>query len=189
MSVDKRYFVDVFTDIMSNVQANYDTVNDPVETPYAAYGHMIQVIQMLTVKGKHDDYKFKMYPLVVLLMDFEERPGGFAYEYIISPRFLILHNSKREYKPADRYTNIFKTVLYPIYRLLLEEIAANPMIHQSFVDELEVTKYDRVFWGSEKAATQLNNYLDGIDVFRIKDLKVFKETPLETTLQASRYSG
>lgn len=180
MKANKKYFVDVFQDIIDSIVEIYDPIVAGVpptggEKPYAMYGHLKEVLRVLSEKDESQAYKFKKYPLIVLIQDFEETHNTLANQYTISPRIIILEESKREYKADDRYINSFKTVLYPLYELLLEEIAGNPYLNTVPVASLiPHKKYDRLNWGTQQAGDALNDYLDGIDI-TLTDLKVFAE--------------
>jgi hypothetical protein len=187
MTVDRTYIVDVFEDIISNIRLIYDPIVTGTPTtggvkPYSYYGHMEDVIKDLIEK---DNNKLIKYPLIVLIQDIKEKKGGdMALESKTSPRIWILEESKKDFDPADRYTNSFKTVLYPLYKLLIDEIEDNPAIINYTIEN---EKTDRLYWGTEKAGgaagLPLNDYLDGIDIV-LKDLGIFKQFDYEGVLSS-----
>ena len=176
MAINTTYQIDLFDDILSNIQAQYDTVNDPAESPYGAFARKHEVLQVLTEKDKSGIYKYKKYPLIILYHGQTENKGqDVGTEYIFSPLMSIVTNSSRTKKTADRYSDVVKPILFPIYKLLLQEIAGNPAIYQSFEDEIPHTI--KVWDGSPNSNGLLfNDYLDGIDI-QFSDLRVKRYIP------------
>ena len=174
---DRRVFVDVFGEIVAAVRERYDIILAPgevAETPYYEYGHFAEIVKILCQKDEVKEYSF---PLVILVQDFEEKNIGTSFEFAVSPRVLIVAETKQEYSSKQRYDNVFKTVLYPIYKLLREEICNSSDIFQSYDHELKFSKHDRLFWGTEQAGNSaglvLNEFLDAIDI-KFSELNVFK---------------
>ena len=177
---DKRYFVDIFESIVQRVQELYDTVNNPVEKPYYLHGHILDIIAVLSERDDSNVWKFKKYPLIALIEDIEEDDRfPIIYEYVCGPRVLIIMDTSPDYHAADRYDNVFKTVLQPIYDNLIEAMDENLDIYNDKYD-LQSTKVNRVYWGNQEefgvGAHILNDYLDAIDI-RFRDIKVFKRIP------------
>ena len=67
---DRRYFVDIFEAIVDRTQELYDP--DNLEKPYYLYGHYLDVLSVLIEKDKSDVFKFKKYPLIILIQDFKK---------------------------------------------------------------------------------------------------------------------
>jgi hypothetical protein len=185
---NKEYFVDVFQDMIDHIVEIYDPIIgvDPNQTggekPYALYGSLKAIVQELI---ERDDKKLNNYPLIALILDLEENAGTtLSNEYIISPRIIILEQTKKEFYPSERITNSFKTVLYPLYNLLLDEISLNPCLNTPHRDLIEHKKTDRLDWGTQQANDKLNEFLDGIDL-RFTNLRVFKQLTENCILQAN----
>jgi hypothetical protein len=86
---NRKYFVDVFQDIIDRVCAIYDPINE--EKPYAYYGSIIEILQVVSEKDNDGVSKYKKYPFVALILDLEETRGtGLANEYMVSPRIIGL---------------------------------------------------------------------------------------------------
>jgi hypothetical protein len=173
---DKRYFVDVFEEVVDNVRAIYDTVNDPKEAPYFLKGRPLEIIQLLQEKDESDEYKWKKYPLIVLFTNFTEKRGrAKSLQFEVSPKVAIITESDQDFRTGDRYTNSVKPVLYPIYELLLEEIANNPNFLQS---QKRNIIHDITIWDgnptSQSAGLSYSDYVDGIDI-QFTDLKIFSQ--------------
>lgn len=174
MKIDSQILVDVFRDVVKYVQEDWDV--DNCEAPYFEHGHPLQILQMLTDKDKSSQFKYKKYPLIVLLQDFQENKGeNPMFTMRTSPRVLILDSTERNFDPGQRYDQVFRPVLYPIYNLLLESMADSGFFNFSTPDQITHNKWDRLFWGREglyrSEKNVFNDYLDGIDITFI-DLQV-----------------
>lgn len=137
--------------------------------PYYDYGHITDILQKLTIKDGNNDYKFQKYPLIALLLDISESHGEDTnYKYSFSPLILILAKTDKNYTSQERYTNIFKNTLYPIYERLMQEIKLYRKFDFRYKVLIPHTKTDRVYWGSIGAfgnvGIQFNDYLDGIEL-------------------------
>lgn len=175
--VETTYIKDVFETMMGFIRTEWDTVNDPVEVPYFMYGYRNEICQLLTEKDESSTYKTKKYPLIILWHGQEEDHGKqLNANYIISPLVSIITDSAREKRTSERYELSIKPTLYPLYLLLLEEIANNPAFYQTHVEEIE--NKIRVWDGSpsddRKIGLMFNDYLDGVDI-KFNNLVLFKE--------------
>jgi hypothetical protein len=174
---DRRYFVDIFGAIVGRVQELYDTVDQ--EKPYYLYGHYLDVLKVLTEKDQNDTFKYKKYPLIILIQDFQENHGeNLSYGFTLpNIRVLITDLTDPDYHADQRYTNVFKPVLYPIYRYLLIAMDESFDIGTKDIDQIPHTKIDRVFWGTQTEfgsdASILDDYLDAIDL-TFNNIEVFQ---------------
>jgi hypothetical protein len=177
MTIDSRYFVDVFGSVVDDVQALYDPTNE--EKPYYMYGHILDVLKRLTIKDTDDTEKLKKYPLIVLIQDFEEVKSEWGkYEYILPEiKVVIVTDTSQNYTSDKRYTKSFKPILYPIWNNLLTSMAKSNYIDVVSPDHIEYSKFDRVFWGKEAVfgvdGSPFNDYLDAIEI-RFKNLQIIK---------------
>ncbi len=107
-----------------------------------------------------------------LYMDFREQrgrtPGIYADTQL---NFAICHQTEGDYKAADRYVNVFKPVLYPIYYSLMKQLTKSPLTVQGDQDMLQHDKWDRMFWGTSKVVggggtdrSYLNDFVDAIEI-------------------------
>ena len=173
---DNKYLVDVFCEILSDVRAIYDERN--VEEPYYLYGHPLDINNVLTQKSNNQEFKYKKYPLVALLQDFTETHGSFSYFYTASPKIIIVNSTDRNYNSEQRYENVFKITLYPIYEYLIKKILDSRLIDATIIEQLPHSKTDRLYWG--KVGIQgntgkiFNDYLDCIEI-DFTDLKIIRQ--------------
>lgn len=176
MISDVSVFVDVFGDVVADVQDQYDAVNG--EKPYYEYGHPRDINKVLTMKDRSAIDKFKKWPLIALILDLTESSGDIKYKYTVSPRVLILATTDKNYVSKQRVEKTFKPTLYPIYNLLLDSISNSGYFDVSGVDGIEKEKTDRLYWGSEgiygSEGLIFNQHLDAIDI-QFNNLSVFQK--------------
>lgn len=134
--------------------------------PYYDYGHVLSILSKLQAKSGRED-KFQRYPLIMLIQDIEEdHLNDLAVSYTLSPRVVILATTDKNYTEQERYTNVFKPILYPIWELLIDEIQNYQYF--KFTGYVEFKKIDRVHWGTSSIfgneASIFNDYLDGIEL-------------------------
>lgn len=116
MISNKRIFADVFGDIVANVRAEYDTVNNL--KPYYIFGHTMAVQKELLDKTIQNRY-----PLIILGIDNEYQEIEINdIQYEVTFNCWIVDETKMEWYTSDRFEQVFKTVLFPIYEILLEKI-------------------------------------------------------------------
>lgn len=173
---NNQYLVDVFDEIVSDVREDYDTQLN--ERPYYLYGHPLDINNVLTQKSNNAEFKYKKYPLIALVQDFTETHGSFPYFYTASPKILIVHSTQQAYNSEQRYENVFKTILYPIYNKLIQNLLDSRLIDNSIIEQLPHKKTDRLYWG--KAGIQgnerkiFNDFLDAIEI-DFTDLKIIRQ--------------
>ena len=167
MTREDQIFVDLFGLIVKDVREQYDP--EDCLKPYYLHGHPLEIIKTLSDKDKDPNSKYRKYPLVILLQDFEEIRGvNPSWTMEVSPRVLIVEQTKRSFSSDERYRENFKPVLYPIYELLLESIAEYGLFGVAAPDQIDHKKTDRLFWGREglygTKGNVFNDYLDAIDI-------------------------
>ena len=116
--------------------------------------------------------RFQKYPLVYLVQDFKETRGKTSGIYgETTLNIIIAHHTTSSFKITDRYQQVFKPVLYPIYYSLLNQLAKHPQLNEE--DETMVLhgKTDRSYWG--RTAIGGNDKLkitDTVDAIEIDNL-------------------
>lgn len=139
--------------------------------PYYDYGHPISILSKLTTKDGGKYKKWQKYPLIMLLQDIQEsHSNDLNFGYSFPASIVLLATTDKNYTEQERYENVFKSVLYPLYESLVHEVK----YYQFFDFETEsngiptYNKWDRVNWGTNtlfgNTATILNDYLDGIEM-------------------------
>lgn len=140
-----------------------------IDTINYQYGHTKELIQTLAQDDKSAQLKGLKYPLVYLVQDFPEKRGQTVGVYAKAVLDIILiHQTLDTYKITDRYRNVFKPVLYPIYYALMQGIADCDVVNENSPDIIMHTKVDRSYWGrvgiGGNEANTLNDFVDAIEV-------------------------
>ena len=108
------------------------------------------------------------YPAFLLFHDFPEQLGVQYYADVTIPKIAIATTTKPEYFADQRYTVNFIPTLYPLYEWFKKCLAMHHSIVQSDPNNIVMTKYDRLYWGTTSAGQQLNDYLDAIELSNLK---------------------
>lgn len=176
------YIVDIIESVVDAVREDYTPpAGYDSDSPFYMYGHPMEIIETLSQKDKHSTLKYKRYPLIALFQDFEEEKGdNQAINTRVRLNMVIAVSTKREYKSSERYTNTFKTILYPLYNLFMEKFAASNYF-QTSEGIIAHTKIDRVFWGKTglygNEANIFNDYLDAIEL-RNLELSIYNNVKI-----------
>lgn len=173
------YYVDIIgdvvasvtTDVLSTIKANeVDAIGSTgITTINYQYGHKAELIETLAQMDKQDPYASQKYPLVFLVQDFRENVGGSPGLYgTANLNLIFMHHSLLDYKTKDRYTNVFKPVLYPILISFMKYLSKHKAVHVQNVQSLVYDKYDRPLVGvpSGEYGNKLvvNDYVDAIEI-------------------------
>jgi len=169
--------VDVISDIVTAVRAEYDTVNSPAETPYYMHGAWMEIENTLKEKTEAgNELKFKKYPAIILLEDIDSKGADGIFAFKAKLNIVIATNSTDYYKADDRYTNTFDTVLTPLYKLFMKHALRSLKLHkQNGVIQHE--PINRMSLGKSniygKDATIPDDYVDAIEIKNF-DCKIYR---------------
>ena len=139
------------------------------------FGHYQEVTKNLTVKGKSISQKGERYPLVWLVMDFEERHGLNPDTYAdVNLHLIIAMPTNNNYTMEQRRDEVFVPKLYPIYQELLTQISKSKSFGMPKLEMIEHTKIDRPYWGGQDSMGNgtVNLFNDFIDAIEIKNLRL-----------------
>lgn len=118
--------------------------------------------------------KFKKYPLVALVHDFDENMNTDLVTHSRLPdlNILIANNTERDYDSDMRYERNYKPILYPIYTQFIRNIEKSGMFAIR-ANGVPHTKSDRLFWGRYGLYGREGNiFNDYLDVLEIKNLNL-----------------
>jgi hypothetical protein len=155
--------VDIIKDVVTQVQLKWDSQAVTPEKPYFMHGHFLEMVNTLTEKGLSREWKSKKFPCIMLIQDFEENVSKDIATATI--RVIIATYTESDIKAASRYDLTFKPTLYPLADLFLSELARSRSINQS---SFEYSKYDRLYWGDNEEANMANDYVDAIEIDKLK---------------------
>ncbi len=127
------------------------------------YGHIQELNQTLAQWNKTPEDAEKKYPLIWLVQPFTLTRGGRTDIYASVDgglRLFIMVNTDSTFKAKDRMTQKFKTLIYPIYRELMNQLNNHPAVQLEYSRPHKFT--DR-YWFEEQQA-QLNDIVDCSEV-------------------------
>lgn len=144
------------------------------EMPFYMYGHRLEISNRLTEKTADKIFKYKKYPLVALRLDIPEGVAGGMIEYKLNVALLML--TEKNYTAEERYANVLKPILYPMYASLFRKLKwAGFSWDGGF--EPPHSKIDRPFWGtSGPEGNQANIFTDPLDAIELLDLTIRKRS-------------
>ena len=167
MTAQPIYIVDMFAELVGKIESallpQLQAYDANIKGVFYEFGHPIEILETLKQKDESQSFRFKKYPLIALFQDFDERMGQQLGIYAkTSFRLAICHHTSPELKSKERYEQVFKPVLYPIYLKLMEQIklSAN-FLYEG--DEIRHTKTDHVFYG-RSLENPGNDFLDAIEI-------------------------
>lgn len=141
---------------------------DLASIPYYLYGSRKEIIRQLTEMQNDSTRVYKKYPLIALGMDIPEKPVGGLIEFNLNIALMCLTDIPTYIQ--DRYANIFKPVLYPMYKKFLEEFRnAGLFLWDGEQNQPPHEKFDRPYWGTSndvKGNTE-NKYNDPLDAIEL----------------------
>lgn len=164
--------MNVLVDDIGIVIARMRTVVDG--PPYYMFGHKLEVARELLIKESNPDEQAKKYPLIILAMDTPEENFGKMIHYDLT--IAIVDYTKPEYLTEERYTNVFKPILYPLYESFFVELRKSGLFCWPNIGRKPMhTKTDRPYWGVayNKAGVNVEKvFSDPLDAIEITKLKI-----------------
>jgi hypothetical protein len=165
--IDESYGSDMLT-YMGSVHPNTDLSL----APFYMYGHRLEIANRLTLKDKDSVFKYQKYPLIALRLPVMEDVSDGVWHFTLN--IAILTFTQKNYNSEQRYQNVFKPVLYPLYKRFLSEIRNSGLFMWPQDQEYpEHEKVDRLYWGTEYSeGHEKNIFNDPIDAIEIMGLKL-----------------
>lgn len=135
--------------------------------PYYMYGHRLEINNRLKEKNADNIFKFQKYPLVALRMDFEESINSVVHD--VNLNIAMLEFTLKEYNAEQRYENVFKPFLYPMYDNFMSSLRKSNFMNLTF----DHTKVDRPFWGTSNEEGNVKYIFDDpLDAIELINLNV-----------------
>lgn len=152
---NKRIFADVFGDIVSNVRSEYDTGN---VKPYYIFGNTLAIQKEIVEKTLQSRY-----PLVILGIDSDYLEVDINQrQYEVSFNCWIVDETKVEWFTSDRFEQVYKTVLFPIYTILLQKMQFSEYVESFGIQGLKPQVKLYPYWGD--TGNTLTDPLDAIGI-------------------------
>jgi len=166
------FWVDEIKEVVDMMRATVPIVGD-TDAPYYLHGHPIDVMNQMQQRDKHDEYKFKQWPLIALFQDFDESYGDNSLAASeVSLNIIIATVTSKDFTGAQRYDASFRPTLQPLYELFISKLIASGKF-MKLTSSVPHTKTDRLYWGTESGAgNTANKFPDYIDAIEISDLNL-----------------
>lgn len=167
--------VDVISDVIDLIRAEYDS--EGLEKPYYLHGHPMEIVNTLKERtNSGSELKFKKYPLIVLLEDFEDDGPSGVFANRAKVDILFIMNTSQSYKAADRYEHSFDDVLTPLYNLFVKHIKRKTGIHIDH-QKLNGNIINHLYWGKKglygNEGNIFNDYIDALEIKGL-ELKIYR---------------
>lgn len=163
MDILPLYVPDLFTPVVAAVAVK---LNRPV---YYRWGHREEITAALTILDGSKSQKSEKYPLIWLVMDFEETKGDNVQVYSeLSASFIIATGTEQNYTEQERRDKTFLPTILPIYAAFVNALSQSAVFRMPFGPLIRHKFLLRPYWGNGKA----NIFNDFCDVGEIKNLQI-----------------
>lgn len=170
------YIVDIIDDIVQKVSTKItpqlSSYEDTITGVHHLYGHHNDIKKRLIEKTESNETKYQRYPLIALFQDFTETNDGTG-KIKTKLQLIIGYHSEADSYMEDRYTKVFKPILYPIYQNFLEQISKSVLFGMPETSTIKHDKIDRPHWG-DPGTYGTNSYIfsDVLDAIEIRNLEL-----------------
>lgn len=150
----------------------FDPTFDNSQLPLYMYGHRVELAARLALKDKDVLQKRIKYPLIALRLDTVETIEGNMVKFDLN--LALINKTEKGYNAEQRYTNVFKPILYPLYELFLVELKKSGLFTwPGFQARPPHVKVDRLYWGTAGTEGNVANLFgDPVDAIEILNLKI-----------------
>jgi hypothetical protein len=138
---------------------------------YFDYGHYKEITNRLKSKDKAILNKGQKYPLIWLVMDFEQQTTTDASVDWLIPnlQMIIATSTKKESTTPERMSQTFDPLLIPVYELLLQAFRRSTTFFTLVPDDPQHSMWLRPYWdGADNSGNGGNLFDDFIDAIQLK---------------------
>jgi len=140
-----------------------------LESPYYFYGHPMDINRQMMIRDKEEPGK--VYPAVCLRLPIEEEMVGGLIRYSINAA--IFANTNLDWDASERYTNVIKPTLLPLYELLLDRLKKHGFIWTGDQKRPPHKKIDRPHHGIlETQGNKAYQFTNKLDAVELTDLRI-----------------
>jgi hypothetical protein len=166
-----NYIVDDIEKVVNSMRAK-DADGLPTGQPYYMYGHKVEINQRLINQQKDPVLKHQKYPLIALRMDIPENNAKGIITFKLN--LAIIQFTKKDAIVTDRYRDVIKPVLYPLYESFLKKLKESGLFFWDGNQRMPPhTKIDRPYWGTPTdSGNTANIFSDPLDAIEIIDLEI-----------------
>jgi len=156
----------ILTDEMATIVA---AVNTALGLPVLNYqfGYVEELNETLNQMEQNPAGFDDKFPLVWLAEPFIIKRGIAGIFGRTNPDIFIINSTDKTWKATERMEQNYKTVLLPIYRVLLNQIVLSVVFDTPTIDSLPHTLTKGYYWG-EAQETVLNDSVDCLKVGSIE---------------------
>lgn len=156
MKFKARILPDLMEDMMRYVRLDLTDKFNSSQKPYFNHDTMQKFINEMLEKDSNSVDKF---PVVYMRPDYIEdyNTGDSRVLYNATIELYIIHRTEPIYKVGNRYEEVFKPILYPIFEALMYRLKH----YAGFTFNYEHSKQDLLQWGLNNE-NFVNEYIDAI---------------------------
>jgi len=153
----------------------FDDTFTGYDVPYYKYGHRKEIAKRLDEMNRSDEDKNKKYPLIALRLDTVEEISNGIWHFNLN--IAIVNFTDRNYNSEQRYDQVYKPVLYPLYLRFIEALRQSGLFFWDAESPIPPhKKVDRLFWGTGTIeGNDKQIFSDPLDAIEILDLKLNQE--------------
>lgn len=140
--------------------------------PYYLFGHPMEISNILLEKdGNVEPYRYQKYPLITLFTDINIKFGEpKVYGELKGLNITIIASSDAGYSTKERYDNVIKPTLIPLYNSFIKKIQKSRYFIGT-TPNLNHSVKERPFWGStSKYGNVANMFNDPLDALELSDI-------------------
>lgn len=167
MSFKAKILPDLFADMMLQVQIDCNSFLDSIQKPFFNHDTLLKFMNEML---EADNASVDKFPVIYLRPDFVEnyKTDDIRVLYTANIELYIIHHTSADYAVSQRYEQVFKPVLIPIYESLINRIQH----YRGWKCDLTHSKQDLLYWGVNNT-NFVNDYIDAIHITNM-NLGVFK---------------
>lgn len=160
---------------LSAAEAEKLGIDAGLESPYYFYGHPVDINNQMIQRDKGTT-KGKVYPAIALRLPTTEDVYGGMIHYNLNLAIFALTDLDKT--APERYEEVIKPILYPLYKLLLDRIKRAGFMWDGNMRYPPHTKIDRPHYGVNETqgnkAYVFENKLEAIELINLKINYKFK---------------
>lgn len=158
---------DALGEVIADVRAVYGSGDDK---PYYMYGRPLKIANLLSEKTKNQTWKYKKYPLVMLLQDFTEDRQG-LYESDSTVTIVIVAQADAKNRKQNRDDANFDNILYPIYELFIKKLEESTLFDTS--EGIEHSLTESPYYGASGSYGNTGNVMnDTLDALFLENFNL-----------------
>lgn len=163
-----NYLVDDIEAVVNRMKA---VLAESEKVVYYMYGNPLEINNRLLEKNDNPEEKDKKYPLIALRLPFEEDKQNGIITYT-GVNIAFLEYTEHKYTAKERYDNVIKPILAPLYELFFRELRNSG----KFIVAKQMPQHTvvhRLHYGTLENLVPVSNiFSDPLDAIEIIDLEL-----------------